>query len=72
MGLDLRLLIDAQHHGVFRRIHAQPDDVAHLLDEQRVGRGLESLRPVRLQTEGAPDPAHRHPTQPRRAGHLRD
>ena len=53
--LNLRLLIDAQDQGAVRRMQIQPDDVADLLDEQRVLRQLEGLGPVRLQGERAPD-----------------
>ena len=70
--LNSRLLIDAQHHRVLRWIHVEPDDVPHLLDEQRVGRQLEGLHSVRLQAERPPDPTDRHPTQPRRARHAAD
>lgn len=35
--LDLTFLIDAQNHGAFRRVQIEPNDVAHLVDEQRVG-----------------------------------
>jgi len=55
----LALLIDAQHHCFQRRIQIQPDDVADLVDEQRIGRKLEGFLPVRLQAEGAPDAADR-------------
>jgi len=57
--LDLALLVDAQHHGHQWRVHVQPDDVAHLLDKQRVARQLEGLLPMGLQSEGAPDARHR-------------
>ena len=53
--LDLALLVDAQHHGAVGRVEIEPDDVAHLLDEQRIGRELEGLAAVRLQPEGPPD-----------------
>jgi hypothetical protein len=36
-GLDLRLLIDAQHDGVLGRSHVEADDIANLGDEIRVG-----------------------------------
>jgi hypothetical protein len=39
--------------------HIQPDDVAHLGDELRIGGQLERLLPMRLQPESAPDPLHR-------------
>lgn len=54
--LDLRFLIDAQHHGAVGRGHVQADDITHLVDEGGIGRQLEGLGPVRLQAEGAPDP----------------
>ena len=53
--LDLRLLVPAEHQRALGRAHVEPDDVAHLLDEERVRRELEGLAPVRLQAEGAPD-----------------
>lgn len=40
------------------RAHIEPDNVAHLGDEQRVGGELEGLGTVRLQAEGAPDALH--------------
>ena len=55
--LHLGFLIDAQNHGVVRRIEVEPDDVVDLLHEQRVARQFERLTPMRLQPEGAPDPA---------------
>src|SRR6267378_8707939 len=47
--LYLALLINTQHQRMIRRIEVQADDVAHLLDEERVARELEALRAVRLQ-----------------------
>src|SRR5438093_2767368 len=35
-GLNLRLLVGAQHQGAIRRIQVEADDTPHLLDEQRV------------------------------------
>ena len=49
--LNLRLLIHAQDHRVVRRVEVQPDDVAHFLDEERIGGQLEGLRQVRLDPE---------------------
>ena len=43
-GLDLRLLVDAEHGRVFRRVVVQPDDIDDLLHEQRVGGQLEPVR----------------------------
>jgi len=67
--LDLRLLIDAEHDSAGGRIEIQPHDVAHLLDQQRVGRELEGLRAVRLQAERAPHARDRHVTEPGRLRH---
>ena len=53
--LDLRLLVDAQHQSPLWRRQVEADDVAHLLDEQRIVRQLERLAAVRLQSERAPD-----------------
>jgi len=55
-GLDLALLVHTEHHRVFRGIQVEPDNVPHLLDEERIGRELEVLLPVRLDAEGVPDP----------------
>ena len=49
--LDLRLLVHAQDHRVVGRAEAQPDDVAHFLDEERIGGQLEGLRQMRLDPE---------------------
>jgi hypothetical protein len=53
--LYLGFLIDAQHHGAIWRIEVEPDDVAHLLDEQRIARQLEGLAAMGLQPVGLPD-----------------
>src|SRR3984957_18830358 len=37
------------------RAHIEADDVAHLVDKQRIGGQLKGLGTVRLQAEGAPD-----------------
>jgi len=47
--LDLRFLIDAEDQRTIRRVEVKADDVADLLDEQRIGGQLEALAPVRLQ-----------------------
>ena len=41
--LNLRLFVHAQDHGVVRRVHIQPDDVPHFVDQQRIVRQLERL-----------------------------
>jgi len=69
-GLDLALLIDADHQRLVGRIEIEPDDVAHLLDELRIGGELERLRPMRLQRERAPDALHRGRRDTRRLRHV--
>jgi hypothetical protein len=46
-GLDLRLLIDTEDHGVGGRIDIQADDVADLGGELRIVGKLEGADPVR-------------------------
>ena len=48
------------------RIDIQPDDVPDFLDQQRVGRQLEGLAPMRAQPKRLPDPTDGHATQPSR------
>ena len=62
--LDLGLLVDAQHDRGVGRVEVEPDDVADLVDEQRIGRQLEVLDAVRLEPERAPDPRDRGLVQP--------
>ena len=57
--LALALLIDAEHEGALGWLEIEPDDIAHLFHEERIGGGLEGFLPVRLQPERAPDPMHR-------------
>src|SRR5664280_3555158 len=57
-GLDLALLIHAQHDRVTRWGQVQPDHIAHLRDQFGIGGELERLRPPR-----------RHPVLPPRRGH---
>ena len=60
------LLIDAQHHGMVRRVDVQADNVANLLNHQRVGRQLEGLAMVKTQPEGPPDATDGHATEAHR------
>jgi hypothetical protein len=69
-GLDLALFVHAQHHRHLWRLHVQPDDVAHLLDEHGVGGEFEGLLPVRLQPERSPNARDRRLRQPRLTGHA--
>ena len=54
--LDRTLFIDAEHQRAIRRIEVEPDDFAHLVNEQRILREFEGLDPMRLQPRGPPDP----------------
>jgi hypothetical protein len=58
--LALALLVDTQHQRAVGRIEVEPDDIAHLLDEQRVFGKLEPLDSMRLQGNGSPDAASAH------------
>ena len=55
--LYLGLFVHAQDQRVVRWVHIQADDVADLVDEQRVFGQLERLAAMRVQPEGAPDAA---------------
>jgi hypothetical protein len=70
-GLDLGFLVHTQHQRLLRRIQIQPDDVADLVDEVRVGADLEGVDQVRFEPKRLPDPAHRRLRQPRFFGHRR-
>ena len=48
-SLDLALLVDAEHHGLVRRVQIESDDVADLLHEERIGGELEVVLSMRLQ-----------------------
>src|SRR5437899_2776095 len=67
--LDLRLLIDAEHQRAIWRVEVEADDVAHLVDEQRVCRQLEGFAAVRLERERPPDAMHDRDRQTRGLGH---
>jgi Voltage gated chloride channel len=62
--LNLRLLVEGEHHRVVRRIHIQADDIPNLIDELGVGRHLERLRDVRFEPKRPPDAADHRVTHP--------
>src|SRR5437879_11474314 len=66
--LDLRLLIHAQDQSLGWRVQIQSHDVAHLFHEQRVGRELKGLGPMRLEREGPPNPVDPRGPDPARLG----
>jgi hypothetical protein len=68
-GLDLGLLIDAEHDRGVGRVQIQPNDVSHLVDELRIGGQLERLCQMGLETEGPPDPADGRLAHPGGLGH---
>ncbi len=57
--LDLAFLIDAEDKGSVRRGQVKADDIAYLIDEQRIARQLECLTTVWLQAERRPHSANR-------------
>jgi hypothetical protein len=67
-GLDLRFLIDRQHHRLVGRVQVEPDDVADLGLQLGVGGELERLPPPGLQAPLAPDPRDPHVGDPQLAG----
>ena len=67
--LNLTLLVDAQHQGILGRIQLEPHDIAHHLDEERIGRELERLAPMRLHAEEREVALHGALTDPRFVRH---
>lgn len=67
--LDLRFLVDAEHHGMRRRIDIEPDDVVQLLGEGRIVGKLEAPPPVRREAMRLPDVLDRRDREPHRPGH---
>src|SRR5438034_2090432 len=43
-SLNLRLLINAENHGLIRRMQVQADNIADLFNEERMGRDRKSTR----------------------------
>ncbi len=68
--LNLRLFVDAEHDGALGRSHIETNDVSDLLDKERVGRKLEGLGSMWLQSEGLPNAMDRCRREPRRGGHF--
>jgi len=70
--LDLAFLIDAENKGSVRWGQIKADDVAYLVDEQRIARQLECLAAVRLQAERRPHSADRGVGKARVRSHRAD
>jgi len=69
-GLDLGLLVHAEHKGVVRGVQVQPHHIGELLQKPRIARKLEALDAVRLQVVAAPDSADRGFAHALRVRHL--
>ena len=69
--LDLRLLVDTEHHSPIRRIEIEADDLSDLLLEHRVVRDLEPFHDVRLEPRIGPDAPNARRRNPDRLGHRR-
>jgi len=69
-GLDLGLLVEAEHDGVCRRIQIEADDIMDSLFRVRIGDELELLELVGLEIVGFPDAMDGHVGDARAAGHL--
>ena len=67
--LDLRFLVHAQHQGSVRRVHVEPDNVAHLVDKQWICRELERFRAMRLKRKRSPNARDRRLGQTGGFGH---
>src|SRR5439155_1507008 len=67
-GLDLALLIHAQHQSFLRRIQVQADNVVQLVKEPGIGAQLEALYAMRLQTMRLPDAIDGRRTYPLGSG----
>jgi hypothetical protein len=57
-GLDLALLVAAEHQGVLGRVHVQAHHVQQLVLEARIARELEAATQMRLEPVALPDTAH--------------
>jgi hypothetical protein len=58
-GLDLTFLVDAENQRALWRRQVQAYDIAHLLDEERIGGELKCFGAMRLEVEGFPYPMDR-------------
>lgn len=67
-GLDLGLLVHAEHQGVLGRIEVEAHHVPQLLLEILVAAELEVLHAVRLDPTGLPDTVDGHAADPQLAG----
>jgi len=68
--LDLAFFINAQHDRALGRGDVKTDNITHFFDEERIGRQLERLTAMRLQSERSPDALHTRYRNPYRARHA--
>jgi hypothetical protein len=69
--LDLAFLVDAEDHGMGRRIDVEANDILELVGEFGIVGDLERAHPMRLQPVSLPDAPHRGRANPYRLGHRR-
>jgi hypothetical protein len=69
--LDLRLLVDQQHHRMLRRVDIEPNHALDLLGEGRIVRELELPPAMRHEARLAPDDVDFRPRYARRRRHER-
>jgi len=67
--LNLRLLVDREHHRTGGPVQVETDHVDDLLHERRIGGQFERVSQVRLEVELVPDPSDRRLRQPRLLRH---
>jgi hypothetical protein len=70
-SLDLAFLVDAEDHGMRRRIDVEADDILELVGEFGVVGDFEGAHPMRLKPLPRPDAPHRGRADPNRLGHRR-
>lgn len=63
-SLDLTFLVDTENYRALWRRQVQSDDIAHLLDEDRIGGELRYFGAMRLEIEGSPYPMDRRGAKP--------
>jgi hypothetical protein len=68
--LNRRLLINAEHRGMLRRVQIQPDNVCGFSLELRIIADHITLQPMRLQTRLFPDAMHSIFTDAQRRGEF--
>jgi hypothetical protein len=68
----LTFLINTENHRPIRRRKVETDDVANLVDEERIAGQLEAFHSMRLKAECRPDPSDRRVRQAHLLTHRTD